>query len=273
MGGVSRLGVSRASAIAALIAAAVVPIAGTGPGSAARASRAGSIAGVATTKEQARPPIRASIDTATCGETLPDESIAVDSAGRLGGVVVSIAGVRQPAPAEVNIINEKCRFVPRIATLRPGGTVKTTSHDPMIHTMHAAADGRALFNVSLPLPNLTVSRPISRAGVVTLSCSTHTWMRGYLYVTDSLTVVSAADGSFKLDGVPPGTHTLQVWHEALKLAVPATVVVKDGETATVQLSLVGAPVTRRPVRISMSALSASGNGNVVSSSRPTQRMS
>ena len=140
----------------------------------------------------------------------------------------------------MTIINEKCRFVPRIATLRPGGTVKTTSHDPMIHTMHAAADGRALFNVSLPLPNLTVSRPISRAGVVTMSCSTHTWMRGYLHVTDVADGRECgADGSFKLDGVPPGTHTLQVWHEALKLAVPATVVVKDGETATVQLSLVG----------------------------------
>ena len=59
--------------------------------------------------------------------------------------------------------------MPRVSILKPGGTVKMTSHDPMIHTMHAAAgDGRALFNVSLPLPNITVSRPIDRAGVVTL---------------------------------------------------------------------------------------------------------
>lgn len=113
-----------------------------------------------------------------------------------------------------------------------------TSRDPMIHTMHAAtADARALFNVSIPLPNITLSRPVDRAGVVLLTCSTHTWMRGHLHVTDELTAVTGADGRFKLDAVPPGTHQLKVWHEALKVATPVTVVVKDGETTTMNLTL------------------------------------
>ena len=239
MGGVRHLGVSRAGSGRTLIALALALVAGLGPGSAARPLRVGAIAGVAMTKEAGRPPIRVSIDTATCGDALPDESITVDASGRLAGVVVSLPAVKVAAPAEVTIANEKCRFVPRVATMRLGGNVKAVSRDPMIHTMHAAAADRALFNVSLPLPNLTVSRPVSRAGIVTMSCSTHTWMRGYLHVTDVLTAVSGADGSFRLDGVPPGTHQLQVWHEALKVTAPITVVVKDGETTTVQLSLVG----------------------------------
>ena len=57
----------------------------------------------------------------------------------------------------------------------------------------------------MPIPNLTISKPIDKPGVVTLSCSTHTWMRGYLFVTDELSAVSAArDGKFQLDNVPAG---------------------------------------------------------------------
>ena len=239
MGGISVVGVSRtgvAAAVAGLaLAIGLVPARAASP----RPRAAGSIAGVATTKEPAPKPIRVTIDAATCGESLPDEAVSVDAAGKLGGVVVSIPGAKTAVPAEAPIVNEKCRFVPRVSLVKPGGAVKMTSHDPMIHTMHAATgDARALFNVSLPIPNITVSRPIDRAGVVTLTCSTHTWMRGYLYVTDELTAVSGPDGAFKLDGVAPGTYQLKVWHEALKVAAPVTVTVKDGETATVNLTLV-----------------------------------
>lgn len=238
MGGVSVVGVSRAGLAAALAAVALTTSLVPAGRAAARAPRAGSIVGVATTKQPALAPIRVTIDTATCGESLPDEAITVDATGKIAGVVVSIAGAKVAAPAEAPIVNEKCRFVPRVSVLKPGGAVKMTSHDPMIHTMHAATgDARVLFNVSLPLPNLTISRPIERAGVVTLTCSTHTWMRGYLYVTDELTAVTGADGRFKLDGVPAGTHQLKIWHEALKVATPVTVTVKDGETATVNLTL------------------------------------
>jgi plastocyanin len=201
-------------------------------------SAGGTIVGVATTKASSPAPIRATIDPAVCGPTVPDESIVVDNGGRLANVYVAVAGVKAPAPAEVLVTNDKCRFSPRVSILRPGGTIKMTSKDPMLHTMHAAAaDGRAFFNVSIPMPNITLSRPIDRPGLVTLSCSTHTWMRGYLQVTEELATLSGADGQFKLENVPAGTHELRVWHEALKVAAPVKVTVKDGETVTVNLTL------------------------------------
>ena len=172
--------------------------------------RAGTIIGTVTTQEAERPPLRATIDPAVCGSTLPDESLVRDAAGHLSNVVVVVPGAKSPAPAEVQISNDRCRFVPHVALLRPGGTVKMTSVDPVLHTMHAAgADGRALFNVSLPIPKMTLSRPLARPGVVTMSCSTHTWMRGYVYVTDEMAAISGTDGRFRLDGVPAGTHELR----------------------------------------------------------------
>lgn len=231
MARLSALGVLGAGAIAALTAVAGTSVVGTAP---LALPAGGTVIGVVTTKEPALKPVRVTIDPAVCGQTVPDESVVVDGAGNLANVVVSVPGVKVQQPAESSFANEKCRFVPHVALMRPNGTVKMMSKDATLHTMHAAAaDGRAFFNVSIPVPNMTLSRPVDKAGVVTLSCSTHTWMRGYLHVTDELSSVTGADGRFRLEGVPAGTHTLRIWHETLKTSAPVRVMVKDGETATV----------------------------------------
>lgn len=225
------VGVPRAGLAGALIVVSVAVIV------AAENKATGAIAGTVMTKESSAKPIRVTIDPGICGTSLPDNSIATNAAGQLANVVVTIAGVKAQAPAEVAVANEKCAFLPRVSILRAGGAVKMSSRDATLHTMHAAgADGRAFFNVSLPIPNVTISRPLNRAGVVTLSCSTHTWMRGYVVITDELAAVSDASGAFRLEGVPAGTHELRIWHEVLK-SVPVKVVVRESETATVNLML------------------------------------
>lgn len=246
MGRIPALGVPRASAIAAITAAAAFLLGSGEPGAlnalAARegvARAGGTIVGVATTKETAAPAIRATIDPAVCGSSVPNESVMVTSGGQLANVVVSVPGVKATQPAEVSFANEKCRFVPRVGLMRPGGAVKMMSKDATLHTMHAAAvDGRAFFNISIPVQNVTLSRPVDKAGLVTLSCSTHTWMRGFVQVTEEMSALSGADGRYRLDNVPAGKYQLKVWHETLKTATPVTVVVKDGETVTVDLTLV-----------------------------------
>jgi plastocyanin len=233
MGWLPALGVFGTGTIAALTIGLVAEA-----GSATATRAGGTIVGIAKTTEAAARPIKVTIDPAICGQTVPDESVVVNSLGGLANVVVSVPGVKSPQPAESLFTNDKCRFVPRVALMRPNGAVKMTSRDATLHTMHAAgADGRAFFNVSIPVPNITLSRPVDKAGLVTLSCSTHTWMRGHLVVTDELAAVSAADGGFRLEAVPAGTHVLGVWHETLKVSAPVKVTVKDGETVKVDLSL------------------------------------
>ena len=59
-------------------------------------------------------------------------------------------------------------------------------------------------------------------------------MRGWIVSTDEQSAVSAADGSFTLADVPPGTYQLRVWHEALKATTQA-VTVTAGRTSEVRL--------------------------------------
>jgi hypothetical protein len=208
------------------------------------ATATGTIVGVVTTAEPARPAIRVTVDPTVCGATLPDESISVDAAGHLANAVLTVTGVKIPAPAEAVVANEKCRFTPHVSLLKPAGTVKVSNNDPaVLHTTHAAAaDGRVLFNIGLP-PGVVQSKPVDKPGVVKLICNTHTWMRGWLVVTEELSSVSGADGTFRLDGVPAGVQELRVWHEDLKSAAQK-VTVKDGETVTVNFVLAKTPASR-----------------------------
>lgn len=247
MGWISAVGVSRTGLCATLAAVLVGALTDSDfrapaqpPVEGVRVGAGGTIVGTITTKEPVRPAIRATIDPAVCGQSVPDESIVVGASGQLANVVVSVPGVKAAQPADVSFANDKCRFVPRVGLMKAGGAVKMVSRDAgTLHTMHAAgADGRAFFNVSIPVPNVALSRPVARAGLVTLSCSTHTWMRGYIHVTDGAAAISGPDGRYRIDAVPAGKYQLNVWHETLKVSSPVTVVVKDGETATVDVVLI-----------------------------------
>ncbi|MDH4064942.1 MAG: carboxypeptidase regulatory-like domain-containing protein [Acidobacteriota bacterium] len=207
-------------------------------GSTAALAQGGTVQGMVTTRAPAPRAIRVTFDQRVCGSELPDESILVDAAGRLANVVVTLVGVKAKAPSrEAIVVNDKCAFVPRVQVVASGGTVKTSSKDPMLHTtVLQQADGRQLFNVALPAPGIEISKPLAGPGVMRVGCSTHQWMRGWIIVSDDMSAVTGADGRFTLGDVPPGTHELRVWHESLK-AEAQTITVVDGKTVDVRVDM------------------------------------
>jgi hypothetical protein len=209
---------------AALVVALVAP-------SGVDAQGGGTINGLVTTTAQAAKPIRVTMDQSVCGNELPDEAMVVDSAGRLANVVVTLVGVKACAGATSGgVMNEKCRFAPRVQITRPNAAITTSSKDPILHTTNAAMDGgKALFN-AIPVPGLKITKSLMGPGLVRVVCNTHPWMRSYIVVTDDMTAVTAADGTFTLSDVPAGTYELRVWHETLK--APAQKVVVRAAQAT-----------------------------------------
>ena len=200
-------------------------------------AQTGSITGTITTTAKGLATIRVTIDQKVCGNELPDQAIVVDGQGHLANAVVILAGLKRQAAAETTITNDKCAFAPRVQIVRPNANVKATSKDPVLHTTHAQTDsGRTLFNVALPIPGLTITKPIGTAGNVRLVCNKHPWMRGWMVVTDDAAAISAADGRFALDNIPPGTYELRIWHESLKSA-PQKITVTAGKPTdlTVQM--------------------------------------
>ena len=201
------------------------------------AEQTGSITGSITTTAKGAAPVRVTIDQKVCGDQLPDEAIVVDAQGRLANAVVILSGVKRSAAAEAAVMNEKCRFLPRVQLIAPKASITTTSKDPVLHTTNAQLEnGRSLFNVALPMPGITITKAISAASNVRLSCSTHLWMRGWMVVTNEAAAISGADGRFTIDNVPPGTYELRVWHEALK-GTPQKVSVVSGKPTELSIAL------------------------------------
>ena len=195
--------------------------------------RTGGLQGVVTTRAKALRPVRVTFDQKVCGDEMPDQSILVDTAGHLANVVVTLVGLTARVPQrEVRVVNEKCAFVPRVQVATTKATMKTSSKDPVLHTTTVQlADGRQLFNLALPFPNLELAKPLDGSGPLRVGCSTHQWMRGWVYVTDDVAAVTGPDGTFTIPDVPPGTYRLRVWHEALK-GEERSVTIAAGATAT-----------------------------------------
>lgn len=52
--------------------------------------------------------------------------------------------------------------------------------------------------------------------MVPIRCDVHGWMNAYAGVMDHpYFAVSGPDGTFEIEGVPPGTYTIEAWHEKL----------------------------------------------------------
>ena len=66
---------------------------------------------------------------------------------------------------------------------------------------------------------MVIRRPLKRPGLVTVKCDVHSWMRAYVFVSPGpFATVTGPDGSFAIEGLPPGEHAVRIWHETLGTA-------------------------------------------------------
>ena len=70
-----------------------------------------------------------------------------------------------------------------------------------------------------------------RNSLVKLKCDVHPWMTAYLWVLDNaLFSVTGSDGAFRIEKLPPGVWTVEVWHERFGTRTAQVTVVPWGRT-------------------------------------------
>jgi plastocyanin len=181
-------------------------------------------------------------DAAECGTTRSVEPVRVGPGGGIGNSVVSLADIREGGPLSslperVVIDQEACEFRPAVQVVRNDGTVAFTNSDPMSHNIRATAFENRPVNRVQPrgAPAVELQFPIPER--VQIRCDMHPWMEAMAVVVEHpYYSVTLPDGEFVLSDVPPGSHTIEVWHEALG-TVTRTVHVVAGETTVVDLEM------------------------------------
>ncbi len=171
-----------------------------------------------------------------------EEIVVVNPNGTLANVFVYVkAGLppsyKAPAPAgPVTLDQSGCRYHPHVFGIMVGQTLEIKNSDGLLHNIKAKATKNRPFNISQPT-TMTSQRTFTTPEVmVPLECNVHGWMNAWLGVLPHpLFAVSGADGSFAIAGLPPGTYTIEAWHEKYGTQT-ATVTVAGTESKTAEFS-------------------------------------
>jgi plastocyanin len=183
-------------------------------------------------------PLLVTRDQATCGKSVPDETI-VAANGKLANVVVTVKGApSQPGVTQVVIDQHKCQYHPHVQAAAAGSALQIINSDPLLHNIHGYLGQITTFNVAMPIKDQKVNKKLDKPGLVRVKCDVHSWMGAFIVVVDGPAAVSGANGAFEIKDVPAGTYTVTAWHEKLGEKT-AQVTVPASGTAAVDFSFGG----------------------------------
>jgi plastocyanin len=213
------------------------------------ASSANSTTGTATVRGEVRfegrmpkaTPINMAADP-SCAKQHPtpvlSQDIVADAKGGLQNVVVFIAdglGERKfDPPTQPAVIEQKgCMYKPHVLALQANQRLEVVNDDPTSHNVHAMPANSMEWNKAEP-PGTRIDEAFPREEVaVRVKCNVHPWMRSYVAVfKHPYFAVTGKDGSFDLSNLPPGTYTIEAWHEKLGTSIQR-VTVAANETKAV----------------------------------------
>ena len=156
------------------------------------------------------------------GPQRADERIVVGENQSLQNVFVyvkdGLGSFGFPIPSEPVVLDQdKCRYTPRVLGVRVGQTLQIHNGDPLLHNVRSNGVINQAFNKSTPLEGVSFNHTFATKEVmVPFKCDVHGWMSAYVGVLDHPYFgTTAQDGRVTLGNLPPGTYTIEAWHETL----------------------------------------------------------
>ena len=168
------------------------------------------------------------------------QRLLVDETGGLANAFLSIEadfeGLKFKVPSEPVAIDQLgCLYTPRVVSLQVGQQLLVTNSDPVTHNLHPLPRFNRESNRTQSVGAEPLRLPFGRPEMmIPVKCNLHSWMVTFVSVMPHpFFAVSAADGSFEIQGLPPGEYTLVSMHERLGRQ-EVTVTVGPGESKNVE---------------------------------------
>jgi plastocyanin len=136
-------------------------------------------------------------------------------------------------PATID--QKNCRYHPHVFGIRVGQPLEIINSDPTLHNIHAMPKANQEFNNGQPIQGMKMTHTFTAKEVmVPFKCDVHGWMNAYVGVLDHpYFAVTDADGKFDIKTLPPGTYTIEAWHEKLGTTTQSVTV---GQKETKQIN-------------------------------------
>jgi hypothetical protein len=157
------------------------------------------------------------------GGALSDDLVV--ERGRLSGALVYVESAAldsqkfAPRPWTPALGSRKCRTVPHVLAMQAGQTLYVQNGDRAAHSYRFETKVNPLFNKALPPGGgfeILFKEP---EPPFVVKCNQHPWERGYVAVLPHpFFYVTGRNGSFAIEGLPPGDYEVVVWHERFKEA-------------------------------------------------------
>jgi plastocyanin len=237
----------------------------------------GTVSGVVTFN--GTPPAPKKIDTtadAACGKANPnlmtDDTMVKD--GKLQNVFVyikdgtveggkKIGDYQWSTPTTPVVLDQKgCHYAPHVLGLQTNQKISITNSDQTQHNIHPTPKLNQEWNQTQANGAPPIEKTFNRAEVlIPVKCNQHPWMKAYIGVMKTpFFKVSAEDGSYTIQGVPPGKYTVVAWREGgangsektMEVTVPANGAAKadfafgEGATSSNKPSLQMMPALELP---------------------------
>lgn len=168
------------------------------------------------------------------------EDVVTGPNGALKNVVIYVAeglpDSNWTPPQEPVVLNQSgCSYEPHVVALQAGQTLRIVNSDKTSHNIHPMPSGNREWNKSQPPGSPAFEETFGRQEVgIPVKCNVHSWMRAYISVfRHPYFAVSNDSGTFQIRNLPPGTYTINAWHEKLGIA-SQKVTVAAGESKALQ---------------------------------------
>src|ERR1017187_7508635 len=178
------------------------------------------------------------------GTVLPEDG-RVNTNGTLPNAFVYVekgpANLSAAVPAtQVTLTQNGCVYEPHVLGIVVGQTLQVVTSDPTTHNIHVMPKGSRSWNVTQQPGSQPITSKFSHPEImVPVRCNIHPWMEAYIgVVSNPYFAVTGNDGSFQIQGLPPGDYTLDVWVASFGTQ-QRQITVRPGEKASIDFAFTG----------------------------------